>query len=164
MDDSSVYIPDLKARVVECEWKFEITILKKSKHVETHDNEIYLTLQKHNLIGLLESAAISRVYFCIVKVTFFFYLEIILHQLWVKKMFPWKFNLEYGGTFTKLFMHVDDSPVYFPDLKARVVECEWKFEITILKKSEHVETHDVVFLWNDMNINFYGNHAKHQYA
>jgi hypothetical protein len=45
MDDSSVYIPDLKARVVECEWKFEITILKKSKHVETHDNEIYLKLQ-----------------------------------------------------------------------------------------------------------------------
>ena len=27
-------------------------------------------------------------------------------QFWVKKIFPWKFNLEYGGTFTKLFMHV----------------------------------------------------------
>jgi hypothetical protein len=32
--------------------------------------------------------------------------KVILHQLWVKKRFPWKFNLEYGGTFTKLFMHV----------------------------------------------------------
>ena len=70
MDDSSVYIPDLKARVVECEWKFEITILKKSKHVETHDNEIYLTLQKHNLIGLLESAAISSDRLC--KFIFFY--------------------------------------------------------------------------------------------
>ena len=64
MDDSSVYIPDLKARVVECEWKFEINMLKKSEHVETHDNEIYLTLQKHNLIGLLESAAISNDWLC----------------------------------------------------------------------------------------------------
>lgn len=30
MDDSSVSIPDLKARVVECECKFEITIFKKN--------------------------------------------------------------------------------------------------------------------------------------
>ena len=30
----------------------------------------------------------------------------ILHQFWVKKIFPRKFNLDYGGTFTKLFMHV----------------------------------------------------------
>jgi hypothetical protein len=30
-----------------------------------------------------------------------------LHEvMWVKKMFPWKFNLEYGGIFTKPFMHV----------------------------------------------------------
>ena len=34
------------------------------------------------------------------------YIKVILHQFWVKKIFPWKFNLEYGGTFTKLFMHV----------------------------------------------------------
>jgi hypothetical protein len=33
-------------------------------------------------------------------------LKVILHQFWVKKIFPWKFNLEYDGTFTKLFMHV----------------------------------------------------------
>jgi hypothetical protein len=33
-------------------------------------------------------------------------IKVILHQFWVKKFFPWKFNLEYGGTFTKLFMHV----------------------------------------------------------
>ena len=34
------------------------------------------------------------------------YLKVILHELWVKNIFPWKFNLEYGSTFTKLFMHV----------------------------------------------------------
>ena len=33
-------------------------------------------------------------------------LKVILHQFWVKKIFPWKFNLEYSGTFTKRFMHV----------------------------------------------------------
>jgi hypothetical protein len=33
-------------------------------------------------------------------------LKAILHQFWLKKFFPWKFNLEYGSTFTKLFMHV----------------------------------------------------------
>ena len=33
------------------------------------------------------------------------YFKVILHQFWVKKFVPWKFNLEYGGTFTKLFMH-----------------------------------------------------------
>ena len=33
-------------------------------------------------------------------------LKVILHQFWVKKSFPWKFNLKYDGTFTKLFMDV----------------------------------------------------------
>ena len=33
-------------------------------------------------------------------------LKVILHQFWVKKISSWKFNLEYDGTFTKLFMHV----------------------------------------------------------
>jgi lauroyl/myristoyl acyltransferase len=33
-------------------------------------------------------------------------IKVILYQFWVKKFVPWKFNLEYGGTFTKLFMHV----------------------------------------------------------
>jgi hypothetical protein len=37
----------------------------------------------------------------------------ILHQFWVKKSFPWKFNLEYGDTFSKLFMHVS-SRIMFP--------------------------------------------------
>jgi hypothetical protein len=32
--------------------------------------------------------------------------KVILHQFWMKTIFPSKFNLEYGGTFTKLFMHV----------------------------------------------------------
>jgi hypothetical protein len=37
---------------------------------------------------------------------------IILHQFWVKKIFPRKFNLEYGGTFTKLFMHVSSRNMF----------------------------------------------------
>ena len=39
-------------------------------------------------------------------------LKVILHQFWVKKIFPWKFNLEYGGTFTKLFMHVSSRNMF----------------------------------------------------
>jgi hypothetical protein len=31
-------------------------------------------------------------------------------------MFPWKFNLEYGGTFTKLFMHVSSRNM-FPTIR-----------------------------------------------
>ena len=38
--------------------------------------------------------------------------KVILHQFWVKKIFPWKFNLEYGGTFTKLFMHVSSRNMF----------------------------------------------------
>jgi hypothetical protein len=30
----------------------------------------------------------------------------------VKKIFPWKFNLEYGSTFTKLFMHVSSRNMF----------------------------------------------------
>jgi hypothetical protein len=39
-------------------------------------------------------------------------LKVILHQFWVKKYFPWKFNLEYGGTFTKLFMHISSRNMF----------------------------------------------------
>jgi hypothetical protein len=39
-------------------------------------------------------------------------LKVILHQFWVKKIFPWKFNLEYGGIFTKLFMHVSNQNMF----------------------------------------------------
>ena len=38
--------------------------------------------------------------------------KVILHQFWVKKFFPWKFNMEYGGTFTKLFMHVSSRNMF----------------------------------------------------
>jgi hypothetical protein len=38
--------------------------------------------------------------------------KVILHQFWLKKIFPWKFNLEYGGTFTKLFMHVSSRNMF----------------------------------------------------
>jgi hypothetical protein len=34
----------------------------------------------------------------------------------VKKCFPWKFNFEYGGTFTKLFMHVSSRNM-FPTIR-----------------------------------------------
>jgi hypothetical protein len=38
--------------------------------------------------------------------------KVILHQFWVKKIFPWKFNLEYGGTFTQPFMHVSSRNMF----------------------------------------------------
>ena len=34
------------------------------------------------------------------------------HQFWVRKFFPWKFNLEYSGTLTKLFMHVSSRNMF----------------------------------------------------
>jgi hypothetical protein len=44
--------------------------------------------------------------------------KVILHQFWVKEIFPWKFNLEYGGTFIKLFMHVSSRNKYmFPTIR-----------------------------------------------
>jgi predicted phosphatase len=43
-------------------------------------------------------------------------IKVILHQFSVKKIYPWKFNLEYGGTFTKLFMHVSSRNM-FPTTK-----------------------------------------------
>jgi hypothetical protein len=43
-------------------------------------------------------------------------IKVILHQFWVKKCFPWKFNLEYGGTLTKLFMHVSSRNM-FPTIR-----------------------------------------------
>ena len=42
--------------------------------------------------------------------------KVILHQVWVKKFSPWKFNLEYGGTFTKLCMHVSSWSM-FPTIR-----------------------------------------------
>jgi hypothetical protein len=38
--------------------------------------------------------------------------KVILHQFWMKTIFPSKFNLEYGGTFTKLFMHVSSRNMF----------------------------------------------------
>ena len=41
------------------------------------------------------------------------YIKVILHQsVWMKKIVPSKFNLEYGGTFTKLFMHVSSRNMF----------------------------------------------------
>ena len=42
--------------------------------------------------------------------------KVILHQVWVKKFSPWKFNLEYGGTFTKQCMHVSSWNM-FPTIR-----------------------------------------------
>ena len=39
-------------------------------------------------------------------------LKVILHQLLVKKIFPWKLKLENDGTFTKLFMHVSSQNMF----------------------------------------------------
>ena len=39
-------------------------------------------------------------------------LKVILHQFWVKNFFSGKFNLEYGGIFTKLFMHVSSRNMF----------------------------------------------------
>jgi hypothetical protein len=39
-------------------------------------------------------------------------IKVILHQFWVKKFSPWKLNLEYGGTFTKLFMYVSSRNMF----------------------------------------------------
>ena len=44
------------------------------------------------------------------------WLKVILHQFWGKTFFSWKFNLEYGGTFTKLFMHVSSRNM-FPTIR-----------------------------------------------
>jgi hypothetical protein len=49
-------------------------------------------------------------------VLYFMLFKVILHQFWVKKCFPWKFNLEYGGTFTKLFMHLSSRNM-FPTIR-----------------------------------------------
>ena len=49
-------------------------------------------------------------------------LKVILHQFWVKKIFPWKFNLEYDGTFTKLFMHVSSGNM-FPTTRNLQIVC-----------------------------------------
>jgi hypothetical protein len=35
--------------------------------------------------------------------------KVILHQFGVKKNFPWKVHLEYGGTLTKLLVHVSSQ-------------------------------------------------------
>ena len=47
-----------------------------------------------------------------ISLRFGLYLKVILHQFWVKKIFPWKFNLDYGGTFTKLFMYVSSRNMF----------------------------------------------------
>jgi hypothetical protein len=42
----------------------------------------------------------------------FHVIKVIFHQFRVKKCFPGKINLEYGGTFTKLFMHVSSRNMF----------------------------------------------------
>ena len=57
--------------------------------------------------GLKRIAKIGYGHLCLREENLSFinnYIKVILHQFWVKKCFHWKFNLEYGGTFTKLFI------------------------------------------------------------
>jgi hypothetical protein len=45
---------------------------------------------------------------------------LILHQFWVKTISPWKINLEYGGIFTKLFMHVTSRNMFPTTIRVHV--------------------------------------------
>jgi hypothetical protein len=54
--------------------------------------------------------------------------KVILHQFWVKKIFPWKFNLEYGSTFTKPFMHVSSRNM-FPTTRNLQIRRDPRFEL-----------------------------------
>ena len=68
--------------------------------IEIKDQMTWECMPIDNLVVIFRFNYISKHHFS------FFEIKVILHQFWVKKFFPWKFNLEYGGTFTKLFMHV----------------------------------------------------------
>jgi hypothetical protein len=64
--------------------------------------------------GFVYCVELCCVFLCFVLVCL--RLRVILHQFWVKKLFPSKFNLEYGGILTKLFMHVSSRNM-FPTTK-----------------------------------------------
>jgi hypothetical protein len=61
---------------------------------------------------------------------------------WVKKIFPWKFNLEYGGTFTKLFMHVSSRNV-FPTTRNLQIRVHVYRDINIIA-NEKVKTFSII--------------------
>ena len=66
--------------------------------------------------------------------------KVILHQFWVKKFFPWKFNMEYGGTFTKLFMHVSSRNM-FPTTRTN-----FSFAIILMWYTRNIYIYIIVFI------------------
>jgi len=71
------------------------------------------------ILMIISSCSLSNTFMTVCNCDFWFLivllswlLKVILHQFWVKKIFRWKFNLEYGGTFIKLFMHVSNRNMF----------------------------------------------------
>ena len=62
----------------------------------------------------------------------------------MKKIFPWKLNLEYGGTFTKLFMHVSSRNM-FPTTRNLQIVCMF-FVLAIVVETE-ASVHIIFFWW-----------------
>jgi hypothetical protein len=68
---------------------------------------------------------------------------VTLHQFWVKKLFPWKFNLEYGGTFTKLFMHVSSRNM-FPAIRNLQIQNIFRvYHIRIIAQKKKNGSHNM---------------------
>jgi hypothetical protein len=57
----------------------------------------------------------------------------------VKKCFPWKFNFEYGGTFTKLSMHVSSRNM-FPTIRNLQIRVHVYRPIRIIAHKKMVHT------------------------
>ena len=74
---------------------------------------VYLRVQLMQ-VWLYKTYPITKIFVCEIVLICHPLIEfkVILHQFWVKKIFPWKFNLEYGSTFTKLFMHVSSRNMF----------------------------------------------------
>ena len=85
-------------------WLFELV---------TSDHTIYLS---HTLywLAFIEVWQLhkNRLWSAVLYVLGCMKFKTILHQFWVKKIFLWKFNLEYGGIFTKPFMHVSSRNMF----------------------------------------------------
>jgi hypothetical protein len=74
---------------------------------------LYISLQQNGFWWLSTQQYViesHKLWHCIISADMYF--KVILHQFRVKKIFPSKFNLEYGGNFTKLFMHVSSRNMF----------------------------------------------------
>jgi hypothetical protein len=87
------------------------------KHVHIHNNDYWGNVQ-HGWNR--DTRVIVPLYTCNCTVYIYYsycvniYFSFICGypQFWVKKTFPWTFNLEYSGTFTKIFMHVSSRNMF----------------------------------------------------